>query len=246
MQSAVNDTLLKVLVKELIVSMGCTEPAAAALAGATAAAALRKEFGVEPEFISVEASRNVIKNAMSVGLPNSSLRGLTAAVVLGALGGDPNDGLAVLANVTPETEARAGKMLEKGQVCLLMQENVPPVFIKVTMCSANHEVSATISHFHDQLESLVVDGEERFELLKEVPFTREKMPADLFPGGHPTFAQMIGFADSVDLEAIAFLVEAAAINMKISDHSLTAHYGIEVGNQAIRFAENRVAVSTLR
>jgi L-cysteine desulfidase len=242
MQSTINDALLRLLTKELVVSMGCTEPAAAALAGAIAAASLRKEFGIEPEMISVEASPHVIKNAMFVGLPNSSLRGLRAAAVLGALGGNPDDGLAVLAKVTPETEVHAEKILGEGQVSLLMQENVPPVFIKVTVRSANHEVSATISHFHDRLESLMVDGDERLDLSKEVHSPYAEMPIDLFPGGYPTFAQMIEFSDSVDLGAIAFLVDAATINMKMSDHSLTAHYGIEVGNQSMHFAENRDAV----
>lgn len=242
MQGAINDALLRVLARELVVSMGCTEPAAAALAGATAAMCLRKEFGAEPESIAVAASRDVIKNAMSVGLPNSSLRGLRAAVALGALGGDPEEGLAVLTHVTRATEARAEEMLAKERVSLTMQEDVPPVFITVTVRSADHEAAATISHFHDRLESLVVDGEKRFDLLKEVQAPFAGMPAELFPGGYPTFAQMIEFADSVDLGAIAFLVEAAATNMKISDHSLTAHYGIEVGHQALRFAESRDAV----
>jgi L-cysteine desulfidase len=243
MQNTVNDTLLKVLAKELIVSMGCTEPAAATLAGAKAASALRQEFGLEPQKIFINASRDVIKNAMSVGLPNSSLRGLKAAVVLGALGGNPEAGLAVLATIAPEAEIHARKLLERGQVELLLQENVPPVFIKATVCSSDHEATAIIAHFHDRLESLLVDGQERLSFAKEgLGPLQQQESTNLFPGGYPTFAQMIAFADTVDLDAIAFLVEAAKINMKVSDHSFTEHYGIEVGRQACRFSENRIAI----
>jgi L-cysteine desulfidase len=242
MQRAVNEILLNVLVKELIVSMGCTEPAAAALAGATAAAALRAEFGVEPEAISVEASRDVVKNAMSVGLPNSSLRGLQAAVVLGALGGNPGDGLAVLAKVNRETEVRARGLLEEGKIDLQLRENVPPVFIKVTVRSAGHAVAATIAHFHDRLESLLIDGREQLEIPRAGAGSSPEMPTGLFPEGYPTFAQMLEFADSVDLEAISFVVEAATVNMKISNHSLDARYGIEVGRQSLKFAEHRDAI----
>jgi L-cysteine desulfidase len=125
-----NHDLLIVLKKELIAAMGCTEPAAAALAGATAVQALRTKFALEPERMSVTASRDIIKNAMSVGLPNSSLRGLKAAVVLGALSGKPQDGLAVLAGITPDVEARARVILKEERVDLQLKEVTPSSLFK--------------------------------------------------------------------------------------------------------------------
>ena len=243
MQNELNDTLLNVLKKELIVAMGCTEPAAAALAGAKAAFALRAEFGLEPEWISVEASRDVIKNAMSVGLPNSSLRGLRSAVVLGALSGNPQDGLAVLAKITPETEVRAKEFLQDRQVELVIRENVPAVFVKATVRSGKHEASATIAHFHDRLVSLLVDGTEQLEPSLDWKRSHSEMIATIFPHGYPTFAQMIEFADSIPLEAISFLVDAASINLKMSEHSLKSHYGIEVGHHSMKFAGSGVTIT---
>jgi L-cysteine desulfidase len=241
MHDRMNHDLLIVLKKELIEAMGCTEPAAAALAGATAAMALRREFSLEPERIAVAASRDVIKNAMSVGLPNSSLKGLKAAVVLGAVSGNPQDGLAVLARITPETEDRSRVFLDEERVDLALREGAPAIFIEVTARAGGHETVATIAHLHDRLESLRVDGVERVRLSSDGSDVPSEMPA-IFPNGYPSFAQMIDFADSVDPDAISFLVDAAVINLRLSDHSLGGHYGIEVGRQSITFAGNRSAV----
>jgi len=235
-----NHDLLIVLKKELIEAMGCTEPAAAALAGATAVQALRREFSLEPERISVAASRDIIKNAMSVGLPNSSLRGLKAAVVLGAISGNPQDGLAVLARITPDMEARARVILEEERVDLSLREEAPVIFIEVTARAGVHEAVATIAHLHDRLESLRIDGVERVSLAREGADVPSGMPA-IFPNGYPSFTQMIAFADSIDPDAISFLLDAAIINMRLSDHSIDENHGIEVG-RPITLAGNRSAV----
>lgn len=241
MNDRMNRDILIVLKKELIEAMGCTEPAAAALAGATAARALRREFGLEPERIFVAASRDIIKNAMSVGLPNSSLKGLKAAVVLGAMSGNPENGLAVFASIDPEAEDRAMAFLDGERIDLVLKEGAPPIFIEVTALAGRHEATATIAHLHDRLESLRIDGDERIGLSGDGAEVPSGMPA-IFPNGYPSFPQMIDFADSVDPAAVSFLVDAAVINMRLSDHSLGDHYGIEVGRQSITFAGNRSAV----
>ena len=81
-----------ILEKEIIEAMGCTEPAAAALAGAKAA----ELFGMEPESGVAVVSPNMMKNAMSVTIPNSALHGIEAAVSLGIAIRDSSAGLSVL------------------------------------------------------------------------------------------------------------------------------------------------------
>jgi len=241
MSDDINQELLGVLKKEMVEAMGCTEPAAAALAAAAAATVLRSSFGLMPERITVAASRDMIKNSMSVGLPNASLKGLKAAVALGAIGGNPKDGLAVLAAITQETEYLARQFLEDGRVELIMRDEVPPVFIKVTTWTGGHEIVSLITHRHDRLESLNVDGEEligKGEEGRDEPADR----ADIFLKGYPSFDQMVDFADSVALKDIDFLVDAALVNLRLSEHSLDEHYGIEVGRQSMTFVGERSAV----
>ncbi|MEG2701449.1 MAG: hypothetical protein RSA65_02460 [Clostridia bacterium] len=70
--------------REVAPALGCTEPIAVAYTAAWAA----KTLGAPVEKIHVLGSRNILKNAMSVGIPGSGMAGLPIAAALGALGGD--------------------------------------------------------------------------------------------------------------------------------------------------------------
>ena len=97
---------LDILKEELIPAGGCTEPIAIAYTAAVA----RKTLGCRPEHMDVYASGNLIKNAKGVYIPNGGeLRGVDAAAILGALGGNADRMLEVLLDlpdgVLDETQA---------------------------------------------------------------------------------------------------------------------------------------------
>ena len=72
--------------EELVPALGCTEPIAIAFAAAVAA----QHTGGELCSIEVQCSGNIIKYVKGVVVPNSeNMRGIEAAALLGALGGDP-------------------------------------------------------------------------------------------------------------------------------------------------------------
>lgn len=98
--------LIELLKKEMVPAMGCTEPAASALSGAKA----RELLGEEVAKATVYASRDMVKNAMGVGLPNCELKGILAAVALGICGGDTTKSLSILSEITEEQKAKAGKI----------------------------------------------------------------------------------------------------------------------------------------
>ena len=85
--STIYQTYVKILARELVPAMGCTEPIALAYCAAKA----RSVLGKLPDRIRVEASGNIIKNVKSVVVPNTGGRsGIAAAVAIGVLGGDEN------------------------------------------------------------------------------------------------------------------------------------------------------------
>ena len=74
-----------ILKEELLTALGCTEPIAIAYAAAKA----KETLGTIPDSIIVECSGNLIKNARAVVVPmTEDLRGIEAAAVLGAVGGN--------------------------------------------------------------------------------------------------------------------------------------------------------------
>ena len=101
---------VRILNSEMELATGCTEPGAVALTAAEAGAALRKAGGTRVEAVTVRASINIIKNAMSAGIPGTSYQGMDYAAAIGAVGGDPVHLLEVMNYVPREQmeEAAAG------------------------------------------------------------------------------------------------------------------------------------------
>ena len=85
---------IRILNSEMELATGCTEPGAVALTAAEAGQALRKAGVDKAEEITVNASINIIKNAMSAGIPGTDYEGMDYAAAIGALGGDPQRELA--------------------------------------------------------------------------------------------------------------------------------------------------------
>ena len=89
------DSIIRLIKREVVPAIGCTEPAAVSLCVAKATETL----GRCPEKISLKLSGNIIKNAMGVGIPGTGMIGLPIAVALGALVGKSEYGLEVLRDV---------------------------------------------------------------------------------------------------------------------------------------------------
>ncbi|MGI6623676.1 MAG: serine dehydratase subunit alpha family protein [Acetivibrionales bacterium] len=216
--------ILNLLKKEMVVAMGCTEPAASALAGAKAFEIL----GCEPEKINIYASRDMIKNAMGVGIPNCSMRGIQAAVCLGISGGDPENKLSILKVITEEQQKKAAEYLSFTE--LKMVEDVPPVYIKVELLGGGHSTECEISYEHDKFTSLKKDGVELQNISRDDInaksqdhiMSREELI-------HLTLSDIVKFAETIPPNEIAFVLEGARINMELARHSAENSYGLTVG-----------------
>ena len=113
----------RILKKELVAAMGCTEP----IAIAYAAAKCREVLGAKPENCHVRCSGNIVKNVMGVTVPNSGgLKGIDVAATLGILGGDASRDLEVLQSVTEEHIDEAKLLLAKGFCTCALEQGVDP------------------------------------------------------------------------------------------------------------------------
>ena len=84
LSSKVVQTYEDILIEELQVAMGCTEPIAIAYAAAIA----RDALGANPEKVVIRLSGNIIKNVKSVIVPSTSgMHGIESAVAAGIISG---------------------------------------------------------------------------------------------------------------------------------------------------------------
>ena len=148
--------LCDLLNRELICALGCTEPIAVAYAAALA----RDVLGTEPEALTVRCSGNIIKNVKSVTVPNSGgMRGVEAAAVLGAVGGNAAVALEVLEGVDDAARARATELLSRPDYCdVTLAEGVPNLYIEVIAQAAGHTADVAIAKHHTNVVRCTLDG----------------------------------------------------------------------------------------
>ena len=145
---------LEILKEELVPALGCTEPIAVAYAAALA----KKTLGVLPEHMDVYCSGNIVKNVKSVTVPNSGgMRGIEAAAVLGAVGGNPDKKLEVLGAIRKEEQDMAAKLLEENYCICHLEEGVENLYIRVEAEGAGHTASVLISGKHTNIGQIKKD-----------------------------------------------------------------------------------------
>ena len=116
---------LDALRREIKPALGCTEPIAVALAVVRA----REALGCMPERIDLAVSRNILKNAMGVGIPGTGMVGLEIASALGCIAGHSCYGLEVLSGATPEECGQAKAMVGEGRIHVQAKETDKKLYI---------------------------------------------------------------------------------------------------------------------
>ena len=143
----------ELLNSELICALGCTEPIALAYAAALA----RLVLGCEPEQLAVGCSGNILK---SVTVPKTGgMRGVEAAAVLGAVGGNAAAALETLEGVTEADIARTRELIgREGYVSVSLVEGVPNLYIEVRAEALGHVAEVAISEHHTNVVRCTRDG----------------------------------------------------------------------------------------
>lgn len=215
------EEIIRILRSEMIPAMGCTEPAAAALSGAKA----RELLGTDSiDKVEVFASRDMVKNAMGVGLPNCSLKGILAAVGLGIASGDTSKRLSILSVISEDQIAKA----ESFDSSLTLVRDVPPLYVMVRLTSGKDVAIACISGEHDRYSHLEKNG----EVLVDLPLEQEKAgdsTVSLKNLAEMSLEDIVSFADSITAEDVPFIADAVEVNMAIAKASIKGCYGLQVG-----------------
>ena len=149
---------VRILNSEMELATGCTEPGAVALTAAEAGAALRKAGGTRVEAVTVRASINIIKNAMSAGIPGTSYQGMDYAAAIGAVGGDPVHLLEVMNYVPREQMEEAAALVGAGKVKVEVAQVPQKLYIEVLVTSDGHTGRAVVRDLHTNVVLVEQDG----------------------------------------------------------------------------------------
>lgn len=216
--------------EELRPALGCTEPVSIALC----AAAMTKALGCMPERILVQCSRNILKNAKGVVVPNSGgMKGIDVAAALGAIVGAPERGLEVLTGVTPEQIEAARAWLARGACQVRLMDTPETLHLVVTGISGDgHTASAEIKRTHTGLTRVTRDNVAIFHCKTDAEAQEENNAAkSLNVGGILTFAEKARLEENGLRELLERQIEC---NSRIAEEGLSHPYGACVGATLLR------------
>lgn len=210
---------LKVLKSEIKPALGCTEPIAVALAVAKA----RETLGCLPEKIELQVSRNILKNAMGVGIPGTGMVGLEIASALSAVVGRSAYGLEVLSDAE-EADYDAARAYEaRGVISVATKDTDKKLYIEAHALAGSHEAVCIIEDAHTQITQVMLDGQ---VLEQHAAGTQH---ADVKADHALTIEGIYDFVLQADVADLAFLKEAIAMNDAVAQAGLSADYGMRVG-----------------
>jgi L-cysteine desulfidase len=235
-------TVKDLLNKEVAPALGCTEPVAIALAAAAAASLLE---GQTVTGIEIKVDPNIYKNGIAVTIPGTpGLSGLDMAGAIGALGGDPDLRLEVLAPIDDAVVEQARALVAGGHVKVHLLPDHKGLFIEAIVHSATARVEAVIEDLHDNIVRLKRDD----ILLTDHPLLVRsgtgsgKSDLDQLEAWLKglSLAQLFELIDGLDDEDRAFLKEGVRYNMRLAEHGLKHGSGLGVGKTLERLVRQRL------
>lgn len=227
MEKEIYNAYIRLLEKELVPAMGCTEPIAVAYAAAVAA----KELPVVPEQVNITVSANIIKNVKSVIVPNTGgLHGLEAAAAAGIIAGDPTSKLLVISQVTEAQQQEIAAYLEKANFTVEESQSGALFDICITLVGGGHQAMCRIAEDHTNIVRIQRDDSTVYERRLENNETDTGKEKDLL-----TIEKIVKFADTLKIEDVkAIFDRQIECNMAIAREGLENNYGARIGQVLLK------------
>ena len=208
----IRNQIIALVHQEVVPAIGCTEPMCVALCTAKAT----EQLGCRPERIEARLSANILKNAMSVGIPGTGMIGLPIAIALGTLIGKSEYQLEVLKDLTPEALEEGKRFVAEDRIDIKLKEGVcDKLYVEMTVFAGDKKETAIIagSHTHFVTDASAVQHS-----------------ATVKDDGIALNMQLVwDFSTTAPLEEIQFIEEARKLNMNAARESLKGNYGHNLG-----------------
>lgn len=216
--------ICQILNQEMMLATGCTEPAAIALTAAVA----RKNLVGEPTHVKVLASVNIVKNAMSAGIPGTNYTGMNYAAALGAVCGKVDRQLQVVDDATAGDIEKAAALVKSGAVEMGRTAAKDKLYVEVELTNAEHQARAIIrgSHTHVALEE--ADHQ-------QIAVSSRSSAASLISS--ETISKTLSiqtvydFVETLDRKTddLHMIEQAIEVNSEISRIGAEGNYGLNIG-----------------
>lgn len=228
------DTFDKILLEELVVAQGCTEPIAIAYAAAYA----REVLGSLPDSVKIGCSGNIIKNVKSVVVPNSdNMTGIQASAILGIIGGKSSLELQVLSEVTPAQREEAKAFIKTHECKVYNLDSPCNLHIVITLVKGDDTCEVEIKDLHNNIVKVVKNG----KVLLEKKQDCKKYCGALTPRDSLNFERIYDYAKNAPLDKVLSAIRLQKeYNYSIACEGITADYGVGIGKSTARHSPDSI------
>ena len=210
--------IIKLVNREVVPAIGCTEPMCVALCTARATELL----GCRPERIEARLSANILKNAMGVGIPGTGMIGLPIAIALGALIGKSEYRLEVLKDLTPKALEEGKKFIAEERIDIQLKTGITEkLYVEMTCIAGEKRATAVIAGTHTHF----VEPADASADVKTQKLSDESCDKDI----ELNMRLVYDFATTAPLEEIRFIEETRRYNMNAAREAIKGNYGHNLG-----------------
>ena len=210
--------IIKLVNREVVPAIGCTEPMCVALCTARATELL----GCRPERIEARLSANILKNAMGVGIPGTGMIGLPIAIALGALIGKSEYRLEVLKDLTPKALEEGKKFIAEERIDIQLKTGITEkLYVEMTCIAGEKRATAVIAGTHTHF----VEPADASADVKTQKSSDESCDKDI----ELNMRLVYDFATTAPLEEIRFIEETRRYNMNAAREAIKGNYGHNLG-----------------
>jgi L-cysteine desulfidase len=211
----------QIIVEEVSLALGCTEPGAIALAASLASGAVKGEVLSVDVFL----DPNTYKNASAVHIPKAiECVGPEIAAALGALGGDSKLGLQVLKRIRPKHLMSAKALLETDSVRITVLPSKKGLWIQARVKKTLGKGEAIIAGYHSHVHRIKRNGKVVYRGEPPRPSTdvRRKL-------SRLSLSEIYALTRHLDREDSQFLLEGLDVNLAIAHEGILKKSGLGVG-----------------
>jgi len=239
-------TVKDILQMEVTPALGCTEPAAIALACAAAASLLE---GEEIDRLELWVDANIYKNGTAVAIPGTDgMTGLDVAAGVGAFGGNPSIGLEVFDTVDQRSIDKTKALIDSKGVDIHLFEETG-LHVKAVISSGSDRAVAEIKELHNNIVYLSLNDIEITDsnLLSKVAGSSGKSAMALLEEWLMDLKldDIYEMIDEIDEEDLAFLKKGVEYNVTLAEYGLKYGSGLGIGKAIERLLKQKLLVKDM-
>lgn len=218
------EEMITLLKNDVVPALGCTEPVCVALCAANAGKMTENKI----RSIEVEVNAGIYKNGMSAGIPGCDYVGLPYAAALGAYLKNPEKGLELLEDITPEILEQMKELCGMAAVSVKIKEQEQGLYVKCKIKTEADMITSVIRGTHTNLVYLEKNGKIIYEKNQENGQASDNALIEALK--QMTIAQIRQVADTASEEELYFLMDGVEMNERLADYSEDKKVGVGIAD----------------